>query len=71
MRWVREKFAGPDLKVDLSEAKANSVIIFNKYVPQLLDYIFFGVRINSSSGQQEVVGQLKLAMPVTDLNLVN
>eukprot|EP00702_Spironucleus_salmonicida_P008256 EST49547.1 Dynein heavy chain [Spironucleus salmonicida] len=74
MRWIREKFTSAgsgEQKTDLTDAKNNALQLYNKYIPQLLDYIYNGVRINSSSGQPEVVGLLKLAMPVTDLNLVN
>lgn len=60
----RAKDSVPDVDTSSQEeAKQLIMSLYEKYIPPLIDYVLNGVKLNSSTGQIEVVSHCALFMP--------
>ena len=53
------------------EVKQLMMSLYEKYIPPLIDYVLNGVKLNSSTGQIEVVSPLRLIYATSDINMVS
>lgn len=68
----RAKDSVPDVDTSSQEeAKQLIMSLYEKYIPPLIDYVLNGVKLNSSTGQIEVVSPLRLIYATSDISMVS